>query len=310
MTRITSAFGWSVCASALVALSAISGVSAHGYLSSPSPRGIQKVSYQIDDLKSPNTKGICRGESAGKVTNVGHSVTLGFTITAPHIGMCEVYILDENLGNARKIASKDGCAAPGKVGPWTVNIPSDISGRKVLRWVWNAAHLVTTIEHYEQCADINISGGGGGGSGSGDSDNGSTDGGSDTTTPATPDDKGSSKGGKGGKGGKSGKGGKKSPDTGADTDTGNDKSDNADADTDTGNDKSTENKSDDADADTDTGKGKSTGNEKYGGADADEQDSSDGKDKNKDKGSNGKNKKEKNKKKNKKQRKPKEYYEE
>jgi hypothetical protein len=160
MTRITSIFGWSMCATAFMALSTISSVSAHGYLSSPPPRGIQKVSYAVDDLKAPDTKGICRGEPPGKVTNVGHTVTLGFTITAPHIGMCEVYILDENLSNARKIASKDGCAAPGKVGPWTVTIPSDITGRKVLRWVWNAAQLVTSIEHYEQCADINISDGG------------------------------------------------------------------------------------------------------------------------------------------------------
>ncbi|KAI9591876.1 hypothetical protein BDF19DRAFT_468444 [Syncephalis fuscata] len=140
MTRFASTIGFSACAAALLAVSTISSVSAHGYMSSPAPRGI------------------CRGEPAGKVTNVGHSVTLGLTITAPHIGMCEVYILDENLDNPRKIASKDGCAAPGKVGPWSVEIPSDITGRKVLRWVWNAAHLVTTIEHYEQCADINISG--------------------------------------------------------------------------------------------------------------------------------------------------------
>ncbi|KAI9591872.1 hypothetical protein BDF19DRAFT_468441 [Syncephalis fuscata] len=161
MTRFASTIGFSACAAALLAVSTISSVSAHGYLSSPAPRGIAKASYMVDDLKSPNTRGICRGEPAGKVTNVGHSVTLGLTITAPHIGMCEVYILDENLKNARKIASKNDCAAPGKVGPWTVKIPSDITGRKVLRWVWNAAHLVTTIEHYEQCADINISGGGG-----------------------------------------------------------------------------------------------------------------------------------------------------
>ncbi|KAI9591873.1 hypothetical protein BDF19DRAFT_498967 [Syncephalis fuscata] len=161
MTRFASTIGFFACAAALLAVSTISSVSAHGYMSSPTPRGIAKVSYLVDDVKNPNTKGICRGEPAGKVTDVGHSVTLGLTITAPHIGMCEVYILDENLSNARKIASKDGCAAPGKVGPWSVEIPSDITGRKVLRWVWNAAHLVTTIEHYEQCADINISGGGG-----------------------------------------------------------------------------------------------------------------------------------------------------
>jgi predicted carbohydrate-binding protein with CBM5 and CBM33 domain len=143
----------------MVALSAVSSVTAHGYLSSPPPRGIEKESTNVDALKAPNFSGnLCRGEPAGKVSNVGHSVTLGFTITAPHIGMCEVYILDENLSNPRKIAEKLDCAASGKVGPWTVNIPGDVSGRKVLRWVWNAAHLGTTIEPYEQCVDINVSG--------------------------------------------------------------------------------------------------------------------------------------------------------
>ncbi|KAI9592128.1 hypothetical protein BDF19DRAFT_452398 [Syncephalis fuscata] len=149
MTRFTSAIGMTFCAAAVIALSAISGASAHGYLNSPPPRGIQKASFLIDDLKSPNFKGVCRGEPAGTVTAVGHTVTLGFQITAPHIGMCEVYILDENLGNARKIDSKDGCAAPGKAGPWTINIPSDITGRKVIRWMWHAAHQVTVIEEYE-----------------------------------------------------------------------------------------------------------------------------------------------------------------
>ncbi|KAI8057119.1 hypothetical protein BDF22DRAFT_773667 [Syncephalis plumigaleata] len=183
-----------LCAFAVTALSVVSSVSAHGYLSSPTPRGIEKLSYQIDDLKSPNTKGICRDEPAGKVTNVGHSVTLGFTITAPHIGMCEVYILDENLGNARKIASKKDCVATGKVGSWTVNIPSDISGRKVLRWKWDAAHLKTTIEHYEQCADINISGGGGGGSSDSSSDDdGSSDSYDDDSASDSSSDSKSSK---------------------------------------------------------------------------------------------------------------------
>ncbi|KAI8050567.1 hypothetical protein BDF22DRAFT_695649 [Syncephalis plumigaleata] len=103
---------------------------------------------------------VCRGEPAGKVTNVGHSVTLGFTITAPHVGMCTVYILDENLGNSQKIAEKLDCAATGKVGPWTINIPSNISGRKVIRWYWEAAH-VTPHEPYENCADVIIGSGGG-----------------------------------------------------------------------------------------------------------------------------------------------------
>ncbi|KAI8057120.1 hypothetical protein BDF22DRAFT_740650 [Syncephalis plumigaleata] len=142
-------------------LSYTSGVSAHGHMSYPVPRGIELLETDKSLFGGPNTKGLCRGiREAGKINDVGHSLTLQFEISKPHFGMCEVYILDENLGNARKIASKKDCAAPGKVGPWTVDIPSDISGRKVLRWVWNTALILTTTEQYEQCADSNISGGG------------------------------------------------------------------------------------------------------------------------------------------------------
>lgn len=149
-------------ASALVAVSAISGVAAHGYMSSPPVRGIQKISYAIDSLKSPNWGGqLCRGEPAGTVTNVGSAVTLGFTITAPHVGMCTVYILDPDLTNSQQIAQKLDCAAPGKIEPWTITIPSTITGRKVIRWYWEAAH-VTPHEPYENCADVNIGGSGNG----------------------------------------------------------------------------------------------------------------------------------------------------
>jgi predicted carbohydrate-binding protein with CBM5 and CBM33 domain len=149
-------------ASVLVAFSVISSVTAHGYMSSPPVRGIEKESYSVDSLKAPNWSGrLCRGEPAGKITNIGSTVTLGFTITAPHVGMCTVYILDANLGNPQKIAEKLDCAAPGKVGPWTINIPSNITGRKVIRWYWEAAH-VTPHEPYENCADIIIGGNGSG----------------------------------------------------------------------------------------------------------------------------------------------------
>ncbi|KAI9592184.1 hypothetical protein BDF19DRAFT_223665 [Syncephalis fuscata] len=162
MTRFTTVLGMTVCAAVLLAVSTISNVSAHGYMNYPTPRGIQKLSTMVDDVKNPNTKGKCRGEPAGQVTNIsGSSVTLQFTITAPHIGPCSVYLLDENLGNEQKIADKNDCAAPGKVGPWTVNLPAGVSGRKVIRWHWKASHLAPQIENYEQCADIMIGGGGG-----------------------------------------------------------------------------------------------------------------------------------------------------
>jgi len=136
-------------------------VSAHGYLSSPPPRGIQKASYQVDDLKSPNHKGMCRGEPVGAITKVssGGKITLGLTITAPHVGPCRVSILDANLGNERPIASKTDCAAPGKVAPWTIQLPSGLTGHHVLRWYWEAHH-VSPPEPYEQCIDINFDGDG------------------------------------------------------------------------------------------------------------------------------------------------------
>jgi hypothetical protein len=125
----------------------------------PILRGIEDVATNIGAIRNPNTKGICRGiKKPGEIAEVSSSITLKFKTSAPHIGKCEVYILDENLGNARKIASKDGCIAPGKVRPWRIRISSGITGRNVLHWTWNAAHFITTIEYYEQCADINIGG--------------------------------------------------------------------------------------------------------------------------------------------------------
>jgi hypothetical protein len=143
-------------------------IAAHGYLSSPPPRGIQKVTTAIDDLKSPNHKGLCRGEPPGQVTSAtaGGQLTLGLTITAPHTGPCQVSLLSyPDLKFEQNIASKYDCAAPGKVAPWTITLPSGVSGRKVLRWYWEGHH-VSPPEPYEQCIDLNFGGGGGGGGGS------------------------------------------------------------------------------------------------------------------------------------------------
>jgi hypothetical protein len=161
----------SFIATAIAVLAAVASVSAHGYLSSPPCRGCEKATYQVDDLKSPNTRGLCRGEPAGPVTKVtGNQITLGFTITAPHVGPCAVSILDTNLGNEQQIDTRMDCAAPGKVAPWTVTIPKGITGRKVLRWTWEGCHI-SPCEKYEQCVDIDIVGNGGG---------------SETPSPSTP----------------------------------------------------------------------------------------------------------------------------
>jgi len=131
-------------------------IHAHGYLSSPPPRGIEKVTYAIDDLKSPNHKGLCRGEPASKnPTRVqpGQSLHLGLTITAPHVGPCRVTILDANLENERPVAEKMNCAAPGGPGFWDIKLPSGLSGHYVLRWYWEGRH-VSPSEPYEQCIDL------------------------------------------------------------------------------------------------------------------------------------------------------------
>jgi hypothetical protein len=132
-------------------------VHAHGYLSSPPPRGIQHVATQIDQLRNPNTRGVCRGEPEGTVTTVtpGQPLTLVITASAPHTGPCEVTLLDfPSLANPIKIASKYDCAAPHKVAPWTIQLPADVYGRKVLRWYWEGRHISNPGEPYEQCVDL------------------------------------------------------------------------------------------------------------------------------------------------------------
>jgi len=149
----------------LLFLSALLPLAAsHGYLCTPEPRGLKEHEQsEIDLLKSPNTRGICRGETTpSPIFNVspGGTITLDFKITAPHTGPCEVYLLDTDLQNPRKIADKYDCAAPGKVGPWTITLPSDCSGRQVLRWYWEGRHIRTPGEPYEQCIDLMFGSGG------------------------------------------------------------------------------------------------------------------------------------------------------
>jgi hypothetical protein len=147
---------------ALLLLSALSlQVAGHGYLSSPPPRGIDKEKYSIDELKSPNKKGLCRGEPVGKITKVkaGQKLTLKFTITAPHVGPCKVTMLDANLQNeSAPFAEKMDCAAPGGPGFWEVTLPANLNGHKVLRWQWEGQHITTPGEPYEQCVDLEFGG--------------------------------------------------------------------------------------------------------------------------------------------------------
>ncbi|KAI8050603.1 hypothetical protein BDF22DRAFT_695816 [Syncephalis plumigaleata] len=143
-------------AAALVALYAIVGVSAHGHLSYPPCRGCDKYYTSRDSINSPLlTPSLCRGEPAGVVTKVEHALTLKIDASAPHKGPCS------------------DCAAPGVDHTWAIDIPSEITGRKVLRWTWDGCH-VQPCEKYEQCSDINI-GGGSAGYGSGSNNNAAKD---------------------------------------------------------------------------------------------------------------------------------------
>jgi len=139
-------------------------VSAHGFLSNPPPRGIDKRFMQVDDLKAPNTKGLCRGEPAGAPTSFpsGSTITLKFEISAPHIGMCFAYLMNTDGSDQVELGRKMDCVAPGKVVPWVVSLPAGVAGKKTLRWVWDASHSIPH-EGYEQCADLELHGGGGNG---------------------------------------------------------------------------------------------------------------------------------------------------
>ncbi|RKP10825.1 hypothetical protein THASP1DRAFT_21537 [Thamnocephalis sphaerospora] len=171
---------------AIMALGIASGVSAHGYMSYPVPRGAEKITTQFSSLKNPTTdKSLCRNEPVGKITKVsGNTINMKFEIAekAIHKGPCTIRLYDKNLGNPIVI-DKDGDCFPdkpyktSKVTPSefvefsrSVKLPSGLKGRYVLQFDWTATHLVTEVEEYRNCADIEI-----GGSGDDSSDSSSSD---------------------------------------------------------------------------------------------------------------------------------------
>jgi len=132
-------------------------VSAHGYMQWPIPRGYQKRFTQVDDLKNPNQRGMCRGEPKGEVTafHPGQVVSMKYLITAPHIGNCVLFLMNPDFSDPIEVEQMMNCAAPGAAFSWDVTLPPNIKGRKVLRWTWLGEH-VTPHEEFEQCADIII----------------------------------------------------------------------------------------------------------------------------------------------------------
>jgi len=170
------------------------GADAHGYMSSPPPRGIEKAGSQIDALRNPNHNGVCRGESSeGKVTDVqaGSSLTIDMAISAHHYGPCVAFWLSDDLSQEIPIASEFNC---GYQPSWTVQLPKELpSGKGLLRWYWEGWHLgkdPSVIERFENCADINVSGGDGSAAKSATADRPGSDllgDGSAATDPTSPD---------------------------------------------------------------------------------------------------------------------------
>ncbi|KAI9597000.1 hypothetical protein BDF19DRAFT_421475 [Syncephalis fuscata] len=148
---------FSLVATVLGLVAVASQVNAHGHLIAPFCRNCENENTAIDSLNTPtDLNNVCRGAPpSSTVTKVGRQTTLQIKASAPHVGPCSVFVLDENLGNSIKVADKENCAAPNVDHSWTITFPSNVSGRKVLRWTWEGCH-VQPCEHYEQCSDIMI----------------------------------------------------------------------------------------------------------------------------------------------------------
>ncbi|RKP24849.1 hypothetical protein SYNPS1DRAFT_29403, partial [Syncephalis pseudoplumigaleata] len=83
-------------------------------------------------------------------------VTLSFKITKAYPGDCKLYVLDKNYGQPQLIATKPSCGVRTGTIPWTVELPAQLSGSKVLRWVWEAKRTDGQTCNVEMCHDIEI----------------------------------------------------------------------------------------------------------------------------------------------------------
>ncbi|KAI8051578.1 hypothetical protein BDF22DRAFT_78682 [Syncephalis plumigaleata] len=116
----------------------------------------------ISDYESPdsyvgnNPKGICQGKRIHKLVKASDRITLTFNVPKAYPGDCKLYIMDENYSNSQWIATKPNCGVRTGTIPWTVDIPSNVTGKKVLRWVWDAKRPDGNICHVEMCHDIQI----------------------------------------------------------------------------------------------------------------------------------------------------------
>jgi hypothetical protein len=132
-------------------------VDAGAYMLEPFCRGCENTYYSSIGL--PNTGGeICHGEPTGRITEyIDDTINISLNITSARTGPCQVYLLDEDLSNPVLIASRRRCVAKCGINHWSIKVPSDIQGHKILRWVWFARKGRKT-EVYEQCADVALGG--------------------------------------------------------------------------------------------------------------------------------------------------------
>ena len=148
-------------------------VDAHGYMSNPSVVFQDPPNKNAAAVFMPGTPGpyngndvlrdlasragsTCGKTSAGSVQPIPSDNAVSFTITAKHIGPCELWL------DNQKVASAKDC--------WTqypnYKIPVDFSrcrsGQCQVRWIWVATHT-SPWEIYDNCATVGGNGGGGGG---------------------------------------------------------------------------------------------------------------------------------------------------
>ncbi|KAI8048569.1 hypothetical protein BDF22DRAFT_267237 [Syncephalis plumigaleata] len=155
MSHFASFFGMMLCIFAMLTLTSITGVLGEGYMVSPLPRGVASASNYPAELKGPNTKGVCNSRLAGPAQPVSQSIEVKLTINDPASGVCRIYLLDENLSNAVKLDERQECLDTMNK-PWLINLPKNVTGKKVLRWVWKTGHTYEDSKIYDQCADIEI----------------------------------------------------------------------------------------------------------------------------------------------------------
>lgn len=159
--------------------------SAHGFMSFPTPRDYQEISFAIDNLRNPNVAGtFCRGKlpedndrtPLSIVPGESLTVQLAISVGAEHVGYCGLELYDTNnvlqgvlaenvIGCASTVQAQ--CERPSGlvtgdmcIVPMTVQIPDNLDiniDRGFIRWTWVAQH-VTPNESYEVCADIILQG--------------------------------------------------------------------------------------------------------------------------------------------------------